>query len=71
MTTTTQDYLAKLVTDAQSITIVSGEGDGAGDEEEFAGVRTVRAIRSRLTRERCGGDRWSYAELDGQRCDEL
>jgi|688.fasta_scaffold1925718_2 hypothetical protein len=41
--------------------IVSGEGD-LGTTELYTGKRTVRAIKARLTRERCGGDRWARCE---------
>lgn len=42
------------------IQIVSGEGN-FGDTEVYTGKRTQRAIKSRLTRERCNGDRWARA----------
>lgn len=47
--------------------IASGEGAGAGKIERYYGARTERAIRSRLSRERCHGDRWAsaYIELEG------
>jgi hypothetical protein len=49
--------------------IFSGEGD-VGNWEHYHGSRTVRAIRSRLTKERAHGDRWatlwvSLPETDG------
>jgi len=44
----------------KQIKIISGEGTGPGNEEIYTGKRTQRAIKSRLTRERCGGDRWAY-----------
>lgn len=47
------------------LAIVSGEGE-SGTREEYTGKRTARAIRARLTRERCGGDRW--ARLQHARC---
>ena len=75
MLTTDQIYtrgtLDETVMRADTIEIVSGEGSGTGTSETYAGKRTVRAIRSRLTRERCKGDRWAFAEVDGQRCDEI
>jgi len=43
------------------IRIVSGEGD-VGGAEAYTGKRTIRALKSRLTRERCHGDRWARAE---------
>jgi hypothetical protein len=46
------------------IFIVSGEGDGGTYHRElYTGKRTQRAIKARLTRERCGGDRWACAEM--------
>ncbi len=47
-------YLTRVV-------IISGEGTGPGAIEPHTGVPTMRAIRARLTRERCGGDRWAHA----------
>lgn len=44
-----------------SIYIVSGEGE-VGTRERYHGKRTMRALRMRLTRERCGGDRFARAE---------
>jgi hypothetical protein len=49
---------------APSIQIVSGEGD-LGTVEEYTGKRTVRALKARLTRERCKGDRWAFAQIAG------
>jgi hypothetical protein len=49
---------------APSIQIVSGEGE-VGTVEPYTGRRTVRALKARLTRERCKGDRWAYAQIDG------
>jgi hypothetical protein len=42
------------------IQILSGEGD-CGNFEIYTGKRTMRAIKMRLTKERCGGDRWARA----------
>ena len=53
---------------AQKIEIVSGEGE-LGTVEEYNGKRTIKAIKSRLTKERCNGDRWAYLKIDGQRMD--
>lgn len=44
------------------IHIISGEGD-YGTRERYDGKRTLRAIKIRLTRERCNGDRWARAEV--------
>ena len=46
------------------IMIVSGEGDGPQHIEEYTGPMTARAINSRLTTEKCGGDRWAYATIE-------
>lgn len=43
--------------------IFSGEGD-AGTWERYEGKREAKAIRSRLSRERCGGDRWADAWIE-------
>jgi len=48
---------AKIIDEATKIVIFSGEGD-TGTFEIFNGKRTVKAVKSRITRERCGGDRW-------------
>ena len=42
------------------IAIVSGDGE-IGTAELYGGTLSERAIRSRLTRERCHGDRWARA----------
>jgi len=44
------------------IHIVSGEGE-IGTRKIYRGKRTLRAIKMRITRERCGGDRWAGAEV--------
>ena len=41
------------------VLIMSGEGE-VGRTVEYHGTRTTRAIRARVARERCGGDRWCY-----------
>jgi hypothetical protein len=51
------------LTEYADIYIVSGEGEGRGHVEKYNGKRTMRAIKSRLTRERCSGDRWARAEF--------
>lgn len=42
------------------IRIVSGEGE-MGTVEVYNGKRTQRAVKARLTRESCKGDRWARA----------
>ena len=49
------------MTDLTQVVIISGEGEGPGAIEPHTGAPTLRAIRVRLTRERCGGDRWAHA----------
>lgn len=41
------------------IVIMSGEGTGPGTFERYFGARTPKAIRAKLYRERCHGDRWA------------
>lgn len=43
--------------------ILSGEGDN-GSWERYFGARTAKAIRSKLSRERCGGDRWASVWIE-------
>lgn len=47
-----------------TIWIASGEGDGPGHRERYDGALTVRALKGRLTRERCGGDRWAHCLVE-------
>jgi hypothetical protein len=54
-----------------TIRIISGEGCGEGTIEDFSGTQTKRAVWGRLKQERCGGDRWAFAEIDGVRCDTI
>lgn len=42
------------------IVIISGEGENGGTET-YNGKRTIRAIKMRLKKERCNGDRWAKA----------
>lgn len=51
-----------LLDSNNEILIVSGEGEH-GTEEVYTGKRTLRAIKMRLTKEACGGDRWAYAKV--------
>ena len=55
-----------MLDQAEEIEILSGEGE-EGTREDYEGARTVKAIRARLTSERCGGDRWAILILDGER----
>ena len=57
-TMTAEEILASSIT----IRIVSGEGT-VGTAEAYTGKRSVRALKARLTRERCNGDRWARAEV--------
>ena len=59
-----EEYLQK----ANSLEIVSGEGE-IGTAEEYKGKRTIKAVKARLTKERCNGDRWAYLKIDGQQMD--
>jgi hypothetical protein len=43
------------------IIIVSGEGEGTEDEELYHGKGSFRALKMRLKKESCGGDRWAKA----------
>lgn len=45
-----------------TIYIVSGEGS-LGTKTKYTGKRTERALKMRLTKEQCGGDRWARAEI--------
>jgi len=53
--------LQKTIEQAREIRIVSGEGE-VGTVERYTGKRTLRAVKARLTRERCGGQRFAHAE---------
>lgn len=55
-----------MIEEADRILIFSGEGEH-GTWEVFHGVRTVRALKYRLARERCGGDRWASAWVSEQK----
>lgn len=43
------------------VVIISGEGAGPGIIEAHTGAPNVAAVKARLRRERCGGDRWAKA----------
>jgi len=52
----------------EGLEIVSGEGDGPGTEEPYTGRPSIRALKGKLKREECGGDRWAWAfAKDGTR----
>lgn len=53
--------VTKLI-ETNEIRIVSGEGE-VGTTETYNGKRTLRAIKMRLTKERCGGHRWANAKV--------
>jgi len=53
--------ITKLI-ETNEIRIVSGEGE-VGTSEIYNGKRTIRAIKMRLTKERCGGDRWANPKV--------
>lgn len=53
--------VSKLI-ETNEIHIVAGEGE-LGTTEIYNGARTIRAIKTRLTKERCGGDRWAKAKV--------
>ena len=42
------------------IIIISGEGE-RGTIEQYTGKKTQRAIKRRLTKEQCNGERWAKA----------
>lgn len=56
----------RMIESASVIKIISGEGE-IGTVETYTGKRTARAVKARLTKERCNGDRWAILELDGER----
>ena len=60
--------LDELIANAEEIEIVSGEGT-EGTVEEYTGKLTARAIKMKLTKERCNGDRWAFVKIDGERID--
>jgi len=53
-------YIDDLIAAGNPVSIISGEGE-RGVVEPHTGSPTRRAIRARLSREQCGGDRWAYA----------
>lgn len=49
-----------MLENTKKILILSGEGT-QGAFEEYQGTRTERALKSKLTKEKCNGDRWARA----------
>jgi hypothetical protein len=60
---------AKTIPPELDIYIKSGEGEGPYTFERYTGARTVRAIKTRLTNERCGGDRKAWAVVKAKNPD--
>ena len=52
------------------IKIVSGEGE-RGTAEVYTGTMTIRALKMRLTKERCRGDRFAFVTVNGERVNNL
>ncbi len=59
----TTAQIEAIIATGKPLEIVSGEGEN-GTSEIYTGVKTVRAVKARLTRERCGGDRWARVDTD-------
>jgi hypothetical protein len=59
----TTEEIKAIIATGKPLKIVSGEGEN-GTAQDYAGAKTVRAIKSRLTRERCGGDRWARVDTN-------
>ena len=59
----TTEQIEAIIKSRKPLEIVSGEGE-TGTPEEYTGPKSVRAIKARLTRERCGGDRWARVDTD-------
>lgn len=51
-----------LLNNSNEILIISGEGE-RGTVEVYGGERSESAIKQRLTKERCGGERWARAQI--------
>ena len=59
------NYLDNLLANPDNrIAIVSGEGEGPGIAELFTGKRSRLAIKRRIIKETCEGDRWAYAVIE-------
>ena len=50
------------VQNAKEILIIAGEGEFGG-VDIYTGKRSERALKGRLTKERCHGDKWAFALL--------
>jgi hypothetical protein len=57
----TTEEIKAIIATGKPLKIVSGEGEN-GTAQDYAGAKTVRAIKARLTKERCGGDRWARVD---------
>ena len=57
--------IQQAIEKARVIEIISGEGE-MGNVHIFYGKRTERALKIRITKERCGG-RFCYAKIDGEK----
>lgn len=57
-----KQYIDLIENENRDVLIISGEGEQESFEL-YTGKRSIRAIKSRLTCERCGGDRWARAEI--------
>jgi hypothetical protein len=57
----TREQVERVLAMDDEMFVVSGEGE-QGTREAYTGKRSVKAVLSRLTRERCGGDRWARIE---------
>lgn len=59
----TTEQIEAIIATGKPLQIVSGCGE-RGEVEKYTGAKTVRAIKARLTRERCGGDCWARVDTD-------
>lgn len=64
--TSNSEITDRMIENATELKIISGEGEN-GTVEIYTGKRTARAVKARLTKERCNGDRWATLEVDGRR----
>lgn len=54
-------YIDNKFLESHEIRILSGEGE-LGTFAPYEGKKTVRALKLRMARERCHGDRWAVAQ---------